>query len=150
MTWCLVIDEWPVPHTFGTSAGKPQGLMDAMVPLSAFLFLTSHLPDGSTLEQMPHSPEKPRKGVVEGVVASSCGSGSCWTRKERCDGEERAGRGELRRGFTNLLLGRADADSSRPVLWFSGLFPTELNSKWRTPRTRSCPGGLPGESSLSA
>lgn len=48
-------------HTLGTSAGKPQGLT-GQSSLSAFLFLTSHLPDGSTLEQTPHSSEKRRKG----------------------------------------------------------------------------------------
>lgn len=51
---------------------------------------------------MPHSPEKPRKGVVEGVAASSCASGSCWTRKERCDREEKAVRGGL--GVASLIF----------------------------------------------
>lgn len=53
-------------HTFGTSAGKPQGLTQQS-SLSAFLFLTSHLPDGSTLEQTPHSSEEKKKKKQKGV-----------------------------------------------------------------------------------
>lgn len=108
-------------HTFGTSAGKPQGLTQQS-SLSAFLFLTSHLPDGSTLEQTPHSSEEKKKTERGGVgVISSCGSGFRWTGRERRDREEKTGRGKPRYRLADFLLCRANADSSCPLPWFSGV-----------------------------
>lgn len=69
---------------------NPRGLTQ-WPSLLASLFLTSYLPDGSTLEQMPHFLEKPRKGwrgvVLLAVVVSPAGlGGKGVTRRERQEG----------------------------------------------------------------
>lgn len=85
---------------------------------------------------------------MEGGGASSCGGGSRWAGRERCDKEGKAGRGELRHCLAHFPLCKCwQCRSTFLVLW--GLFYTELNSKWRVLHTPSCPGKLPEGASLS-
>lgn len=128
-------------HTLGTSAGKPQGLT-GQSSFSAFLFLTSHLPDGSTLEQTPHSSEKNRKGwsgvsFLAAVVGPVGLGGKGMTGRKRQEG------GGPRYCLADFLLCRADADSSCPLPWFSDEFKVE-NSTYS-----AYPGELPEGTSLS-
>lgn len=106
-------------HTLGTSAGKPQGLT-RQSSLLAFLFLTSHLPDGSTLEQMLHSSEKPRKGW-SGMPCLAAVVGPVGLGGKGMTGRKRQEAGGPRYCLADFLLCRSDADSSCPLPWFSGV-----------------------------